>query len=261
VRYLVYLLIIANLAFFAWYQYYPLPAPRPSVIKPLPPGVEQLTLLSERQHSIEQATSEADTPIEQEEEPPDTGTTVDDKPEPIDEPVAVPDAEPDEPEVASVPEREDVPESESVCQTVGPLLDQADVSSLSAMLSKEGYEATVRRGEAREPAGYWVYMPAMPASQARRIVNDLDAHGMKDYFIGKQSYISLGIFSERDKAQTRLQQVAALGYEAVLDQRYRTRNVYWLDIEEPGVPLLGSPVWEKIQAQHADIRVQRVSCE
>lgn len=259
-RYLVYLLIIANLAFFAWYQYYPPPAPRPSVVKPLPPGVEQLTLLSEREHPAEQPTSAAATLVEQEPQP-DTVTTVDDKPEPIDEPVVVPVAETDEPEVASVPEPEVVSESESICQTVGPLLDQADVSSLSAMLSREGYEATVRRGEAREPAGYWVYMPAMPASQARRIVNDLDAHGMKDYFIGKQSYISLGIFSERDKAQTRLQQVAALGYEAVLDQRYRTRNVYWLDIEEPGVPLLGSPVWEKIQSQHADIRVQRVSCE
>ena len=58
-----------------------------------------------------------------------------------------------------------------------------------------------------------------------------------------------------------LEQIKKLGYDAVLDQRYRTRVVYWLDIEEQGQPLLGSGVWEKILAQHTDIRVQRVSCE
>ena len=52
-----------------------------------------------------------------------------------------------------------------------------------------------------------------------------------------------------------------LGYEPKLDQRYRTRDVYWLDVDGRGTPLLGSEVWEQIQSQHADVRAQRVSCE
>jgi hypothetical protein len=55
--------------------------------------------------------------------------------------------------------------------------------------------------------------------------------------------------------------VQRLGYDAILDQRYRTRDVYWLDVDGHGTPLLGTEIWEQIQAQHADVRVQRVSCE
>jgi hypothetical protein len=101
----------------------------------------------------------------------------------------------------------------------------------------------------------------MPAADARRIVNELDSKGMTDYFIGKQNYISLGIFRRKDQAQVRLERVTALGYEAILDQRYRTRTVHWIDIEEAGQPLLVSSIWQQIQAQHTDIRVQRVSCD
>ena len=84
---------------------------------------------------------------------------------------------------------------------------------------------------------------------------------MTDYFIGKQNYISLGIFRAKDKAGVRLKQIMDLGYKPILDQRYRIRTVHWLDVEAAGQPLTGSEVWEKVQAQHADIRVQRVSCE
>jgi hypothetical protein len=147
------------------------------------------------------------------------------------------------------------------CQTVGPLLLEYEASELEALLAEYGYDPHQREGEVREPSGYWVYMPAMPADEARGIVSRLDAHGMDDYFIGKQNHISLGIFSRRDKAQYRLDEVRALGIDAILDQRYRTRTVYWLDITERGAPLLGSPIWKNILQQHTDIRVQRVSCE
>jgi hypothetical protein len=104
-------------------------------------------------------------------------------------------------------------------------------------------------------------MPAMPASKARSIVADLDAHGMKDYFIGRKNHISLGIFSTEKKARKRLTRVKELGYDAELGQRYRNRAVYWLDVEAGELPLPGSQIWKEIQAEHTDIRIEQVSCD
>ena len=160
----------------------------------------------------------------------------------------------------TVPEAVAAPD-ERICQTLGPLFKKHDVTAVFALLARNGYEVNVRDSDTRVPNGYWVYLPAMQASQARRIVADLDAHGMTDYYIGKQNYISLGIFSDKDKAERRLQEVQRLGYEPKVDQRYRTRDVYWLDVEGRGTPLLRSEIWEQIQSQHTDVRVQRVSCE
>jgi len=246
VRKLVYILVLANLAYFAWHQYSPVEKHREMKPVPLAPGIEPLVLLKERPSAeppVIVAAEQAD------EELPPVAVV---EPETETETEAIPVVEYSAPAI---------PQPERVCQTIGPLLDKNDAASISAQLYKQGYQPAVRGGEVREPSGYWVYMPAMPASEARAIVNDLDANGMKDYFIGKRNHISLGIFSSKRKAQARLKRIKTLGYDAQLDQRYRTRTVFWLDIEEKGQPLLGSEFWERALAEHADIRVQRVSCE
>ncbi len=247
-RYLVYILVLFNLAYFTWHQYSPTDKPHHLQPVPLAPGIEPLVLLSERQSS---GSSAAAGKVDEVQQPAETTATE-----------TVPVIEYTAPaRVEEVPDTNTRREPERVCQTIGPLLDKNDAASISAQLYQQGYQPAVRGGEVREPSGYWVYMAAMPVGEARAIVSDLDANGMKDYFIGKRNHISLGIFSSKRKAQVRQKRIKTLGYDAVLDQRYRTRTVFWLDIEEKQQPLQGSAFWDRIQAQYADIRVQRVSCE
>jgi len=241
VRYLAWLLLVANLGVLVWLINQPVQQPPAYRPIPVPPGVEPLLLLSERSSKTESAESQP--PAQQNPEPENQGVAD------------------DRPLVNGRQAAEIEPEIRLICQTVGPLMVEADARAIAAQLSGRGYAPHTRTGEVREASGYWVYMPAMQAREARRIVAELDANGMKDYFIGKQNYISLGIFSLKDKAQARLEQVRALGFEAILDKRYRTRKVYWLDIEKRAKPLPGSDLWVQIQAQHADIRAQRVSCD
>jgi len=252
VRYLVYILVIFNLAYFAWHQYSP--TDKPPDLKPVPlaPGIEPLVLLSERHNPESPATAVAGKEATTQQSAGSTSTEKETIP--VIEYVAPVQVDETQNTLASH-------EPERVCQTIGPLLDKNDAASISAQLYQQGYTPAVRGGEVREPSGYWVYMPAMPVGKARAIVKDLDANGMKDYFIGKRNHISLGIFSSKRKAQTRQKRIKSLGYDAALDQRYRTRTVFWLDIEEKGQPLPGSGLWDRIQGQHADVRVQRVSCE
>jgi len=260
VRYLVYLLLVANVGYFAWNWFQPRPNPPAVRPAPVPPDVHQLVLLSERPTAVAKRLP-GDAP-DGDGEAQEPAAEVRSEPVAAMEPVASAKAQPQVQQAAQAAST--VPAAapaENICQTLGPFLKKHDVTAVFALLARNGYQVNVRDGDTRVPNGYWVYLPAMQASQARRIVADLDAHGMTDYFIGKQNYISLGIFSGKDKAERRLQEVKRLGYAPKLDQRYRTRDVYWLDVDGRGTPLLGSEVWEQIQSQHADVRAQRVSCE
>lgn len=247
-RFLAALLLLANVGLFAWI--YTHPAQQPPEHRPVPvaSGIAPLVLLAERR---------GQSPLED-------SPTVE---------LSSAETAPDQTEAASTEAlitEEDTSDAAGevpalppgrICQTIGPFMNTADATDVAKRLEAQGFEARQRSGKEREPSGYWIYLPAMPAADARRIVSELDSKGMTDYYIGKQNYISLGIFRRKDQAQVRLEQVTALGYAAVLDRRYRTRTVHWLDIEEAGQPLLASSIWQQIQAQHTDITVQRVSCE
>lgn len=246
-RYLIYLLIIANLAFWAWYPAPPEPMPRDAALS-LPPGVETLVLLREREQDPKPA--ETDPP-----------------------PVPVPVPEP-EPEASEVPVEdalleETPPEPEPVavelpvdrCYSIGPFMAAEDQAAAAATLRRAGLEVKPRSSDVQEPIGYWVYLPAMPSDEARRVAAALTRQGVSDYFIGKQNYISLGAFSSKSTAEERRRQIAALGYEPRLDPRFRTRTAFWLDVLESAAAPVPEERWAEIQARYPEAWRQSLSCE
>lgn len=238
-KYLVYLLLGLNLAYFVWYQVQPPRTPAVRQLAPLPPDVEPLVLLSERNRG-DQAT---------------TGPVVDVASEPEPEPEAV------SPVVDGGAEAPVVAEVLPTCRTIGPIEERTEAPRLLSRLSQQGYAATLREGKTQVPSGYQVYLPAMSAEKAGEVVSTLKAAGMNDYFVGKRNRISLGIFSSKGKARVRQQKVRRLNYDAMLDARYKTRKVYWIDIEgeerAPGV----AEGWRQIVADYPQIQIQQVSCE
>jgi len=242
---LVYVLLVLNLAFFAWYQAQPPgPAPVPR-LAPMVTGAEPLVLLSER---TRQTVEDAATPTK-------TGPPVIEAPAVDASPEAAP-REQETPAVAAV-EVEALPE----CRSIGPIPSNAQATDLLSRLVALGYSGVLREGETQLPTGYQVYLPAMGAEKAAEIVDALKAAGMDDYFVGKRHRISLGIFTDKAKAMTRQQAVRELGYDAVLEARFKKRSVYWIDIEEsrPVSPADGD--WQTVMADYPDIQVQQVSCE
>ncbi len=264
-RYLVYILVVLNLVFFAWFQYQPKDKPGEIVPAPLPAGINRLVMLSERpavpaqQPAMDET---GDTPAEP------VGTADPVATQAMATETLAPSQQVEETEEMTPQQEMDtqaIParvEPQRACWSVGPLRAKDDIDSIAEQLTRHGYRSELRGDKVREPAGYWVYMPAMPARDARRIVADLDQRGMKDYYIGRKNHISLGIFSSKAKARRRQQKVKALGYDAVLDQRYRNRAVFWLDIQGlEEQPLPASELWTQVQAQHAGIQAQRADCE
>lgn len=240
-KYLVYLLLGLNIAYFAWYQTQPPRALPVSQVAPLPANVVPLVLLSERSLA----------------RPPESEPTV----LPDDADLAL-NTSPDS--VLPEPENEEtvaVIEAPPVCRTIGPIEAYEEATGLQSQLTQQGLQAALREGEIQAPSSYQVYLPAMSSKQAREVVKTLKAAGMNDYFVGRRNRISLGIFSYKGKARVRQHDVRQLGYDAILDVRYKTRKVYWIDIEESDRTLEEVEGWQQVVERHPKIQAQQVSCE
>ena len=241
-KYLVYLLLGLNLAYFAWYQTQPADTPPVRQLAPVPSSVKPLVLLSERNRG-DQAVGDRATQ-------PEAAAPVVEA-----EHALQPEATPPATDSATPPV---VTETVPTCWTIGPIEMHTEASGL---LDRLGKAATLREGKIQLPSGYQVYLPAMSAEKAAEVVSTLKAADMNDYFVGKRNRISLGIFSSKGKARIRQQKVRSLNVDALLDARYRIRKVYWIDIEGDKDTPVGSEDWQQTVADYHDIQVQQVSCE
>lgn len=262
----VLLLLTANLAVFGWlYTHQDDYRPRyEAQAKQLSPTIERLLLLNERvvteqisspveprsaEVAVPDASAKPSADMVVEIENPRIETLTDDSP-------AVAATTP-EPNKSSAPPQ---PPARH-CQTVGPFIDQANIDVLVGELKVLGVAASQRTVQVQQPSGFWVYLPAMQNAEAQRIVDELAKKGVEDYFLGRQNSISLGIFSDKRTAETRMQEIISLGYEARLEQRYLTREVYWLDLEEQGDKRISEDRWQTFLGPREDVRRQSLACE
>jgi hypothetical protein len=122
------------------------------------------------------------------------------------------------------------------CISVGPFSDVSEAAHAASTLRGGGYDPRQRVADGEVWAGVWVYLP-LPASRplAEQTLAKLKAGGIDDALEmpgpNDGSVISLGFFSETKRAQARVAQAQALGFNPGLADRKRTGNVYWIDID------------------------------
>jgi hypothetical protein len=122
------------------------------------------------------------------------------------------------------------------CITVGPFPDVAEAAHAAATLRSGGYEPRQRVTEGEVWAGVWVYLP-LPSTAAaiEQIHAKLKAGGIDDALEmpgpNDKPVISLGLFSESRRAQSRVTQAQALGLNPGVSDRTRAGDVYWVNID------------------------------
>jgi hypothetical protein len=122
------------------------------------------------------------------------------------------------------------------CISVGPFRDVSEAAHAATTLRGGGYDPRQRVADGDIWAGVWVYLP-LPVSRAAgdQILAKLKAGGIDDALEmpgpNDGSVISLGLYSESKRAQARVAQVQALGFNPGIADRKRTGNVYWIDID------------------------------
>lgn len=257
-RTLLFIVIIGNLLLLGLILTPDLKEQQELPLPPLPPGVKPLQLLSERTEqpppptiAVEERSGQPVTA--------DSAAAGQDGADTDMAPEAMPDIEaPSELAATASPPPPALPQP--ACHTVGPFASKQDAAELIERLAAQGAKTAWRQSEIQEPAGYWVYLPSMERSAAEKIVAELVANKVQDYFLGPQNYISLGIYSGQETAQERMQQITDMGYTPKLEQRFKIRDVYWLDVEEPEATLTRAD-WAGLLAATAGVRQQDLACE
>ena len=122
------------------------------------------------------------------------------------------------------------------CISVGPFRDVSEAAHAATTLRAGGYDPRQRVADGDVWAGVWVYLP-LPAARVagEQVLVKLKAGGIDDALEmpgpSEGSVISLGLYSETKRAQARVAQAQALGFNPGIADRKRTGNVYWIDID------------------------------
>lgn len=127
------------------------------------------------------------------------------------------------------------------CTTIGPFPDLSQASQAQAALRGAGFEPRQRLEEGELWVGYWISIPGLSTrDEAEQALRKLTDDGITDVYLmpGSESaqVLSLGVFSDYQRAQRRATEVQALGLTPRIEDRTRAGTVYWLDVDlqEPG---------------------------
>ncbi|MEM7612307.1 MAG: hypothetical protein AAF270_11540 [Pseudomonadota bacterium] len=121
------------------------------------------------------------------------------------------------------------------CLSVGPFTEVDEATAELKALKANGVEVAQRAAQGSVFIGHWVYVDNIPTrSQARGLLNRLQTGGIKEAYLiagnRGEDVISLGIFSGREGAERTELQAKSIGVEAQMDNRYRQATVFWLDV-------------------------------
>jgi hypothetical protein len=149
------------------------------------------------------------------------------------------------------------------CISVGPFRDVSEAAHAAATLRGGGYDPRQRVADGDVWAGVWVYLPLPPRAAGEQMLAKLKASGIEDALEmpgpADAPVISLGLYSESKRAQARVAQVQALGFNPGIADRKRTGNVYWIDIDLKPTDSLLNPADLQGEAGHI-VRLEVKSC-
>lgn len=123
------------------------------------------------------------------------------------------------------------------CVTIGPLPSAAAEAAVS-WLANEKLDAARRNEDRQVPISYWVHLgPFENRKQAEARLKELERHGLRDVLVMQdidgRPAVSLGLFTQLENAQNRMQELKQKGIEALQETRFRTETVSWFDLRLP----------------------------
>jgi SPOR domain len=130
------------------------------------------------------------------------------------------------------------PAQASRCLSIGPFDDQADAARGASQLREKGFAPRQRTGEGEVSKGFWVYIGGLKTDgEVAALLRTLeqshveDAHLMPD--TGDVRQVSVGLFSDKDRADRRAQSLQKLGLQPEVAERKLPATVFWMDVDVP----------------------------
>jgi hypothetical protein len=128
------------------------------------------------------------------------------------------------------------PPPQAACLSLGPFPDLDNSARAAAILKQKGFDPKQRAEEGQSSDGYWVYIGGL-SSQAEtdKALVTLERNGIKDAIVMPETpeagrRLSLGLYSERARADRRAQTVNQTGLKAEVGERKIPGALYWVDL-------------------------------
>lgn len=124
----------------------------------------------------------------------------------------------------------------AACFSVGPFGDLANSAQAASLLRTKGFDPRQRAEEGQMSDGYWVFVGGIKSQDAAvRALAALERGGINDALVMPETAdagrrLSLGMYSERARAERRVQAAKQAGLKAEIAERKIPGTVYWVDL-------------------------------
>lgn len=129
------------------------------------------------------------------------------------------------------------------CFQMGPLPDYAAAQQARKQLASRGVEAAPIARDTQQWLGHWVQIDGFSSTpDAETARQQLIAGGLVDAYLmqdGPEPMISLGVFRDRERADTLAGTARTLGFDVRIRDRYRPAVEHWLLIRPRAGQALG----------------------
>jgi SPOR domain len=147
------------------------------------------------------------------------------------------------------------PPAAASCISVGPFDDQDSATRGATKLRDRGFTPRQRTAQAEVSKGFWVFIGGLKTDgDVAQVLSTLqqshieDAHVMPD--TGDLHQVSVGLFTDRDRADHRAQSVQKLGLQPEVTERKLPTTVFWMDVDVP--PGTASPTAQDVTSPATD---------
>lgn len=152
----------------------------------------------------------------------------------------------------------------ALCLMVGAFASQAEAREFMARLAALDVESFEHPVDLSAGEGYWVYQrPLANRDEARRRLAELQTRGVDSYIIPKgelENGISLGVFTRRDLAEARLEELKRLGLTVELHNIERSYREHWIMLGESEEHKLDESVWLALERENISLRRRQNLC-
>jgi hypothetical protein len=131
------------------------------------------------------------------------------------------------------------PSPTAACLSVGPFGDVDNSARAAAILKDKGFDPRQRAEPGTATEGFWVYVSGMKSqAEADRALVTLEHNGIKDALVMPETTdagrrLSLGLYSEKSRADRRAAAVRLTGLDAQVAERKLPGTLYWVDLNPP----------------------------
>jgi len=147
------------------------------------------------------------------------------------------------------------------CFSYGPLPEERQATWLGDWFRSRQAEVRSRTSEDPGQRLFWVYLaPRESRQSAMAVVEDLKRQGIRDYRLISQgelgNAVSLGLFSSQEAVNARLRELKEKGFQPVVVPYSNVQRFYWLDVRVPAVPEILEELFQGYPSRYSSVPVQ-----